>query len=74
MTDAPIIDFMARLRDRAGPAAFMHCPECEAPDLAVLIRWRGDQPFIACLVCEACTTEIGIRDGTPVGWIPGTNA
>lgn len=65
---ASIIDFMARLRAKAGDAAFMHCPECESPALGVVVRWRGPKPYIAALVCEDCRTEIGVQDGTPVGW------
>ena len=65
---ASIIDFMARLKAKSGDAAFMHCPTCESAALAVVIRWRGPQPFIAALVCENCATEIGVQDGTPVGW------
>lgn len=68
MGDAPIIDFMERLKARAGPAAFMCCPECESEALAVVVRWQGAKAFIAALVCEDCETEIGVQDGTPVGW------
>lgn len=68
MTDAPIIDFMARLKAKAGPAAFMCCPECGSAALAVVMRWQGAKPFIAALACEECETEIGVQDGTPVGW------
>jgi hypothetical protein len=63
-----IVDFMARLKAKAGDAAFMCCPSCEDEALAVVMRWRGAQPFIAALVCTDCETEIGAQDGTPVGW------
>jgi hypothetical protein len=65
---ADILDFMACLKAKAGDAAFMHCPACESPALGVVVRWRGSQPYIAALVCEDCPTEIGVQDGTPVGW------
>lgn len=63
-----IVDFMARLRAKAGDAAFMCCPACGGEDLAVVVRWSGPRPFIAALVCAACETEVGVLDGTPVGW------
>lgn len=65
---APIIDFMERLKKRAGPAAFMCCPNCAGDSFGAVIRWQGPKPYIAALVCESCETEIGIQDGTPVGW------
>lgn len=63
-----IVNFMARLRAKAGDAAFMVCPTCECQSLAIVVRWNGARPFIAALVCDGCETEIGVQDGTPVGW------
>jgi hypothetical protein len=68
---ANIIDFMARLKAKSGDAAFMCCPACEYDGLGVVIRWRGAQPYIAALVCDHCQAEIGVKDGTPVGWRRG---
>jgi uncharacterized CHY-type Zn-finger protein len=67
-----IVDFMARLRAKAGDAAFMCCAACEGETLHPLIRWKGPKPYIAALVCDTCEAEIGVQDGTPVGWrMPG---
>ena len=63
-----IVDFMARLKAKAGDAAFMTCPACEGESLGVVVRWQGARPFIAALVCDDCETEVGVQDGTPVGW------
>ena len=63
-----IVDFMARMRAKAGEAAFMCCPACGHDSLGAVVRWRGHQPYIAALVCDHCHAEIGLRDGTPVGW------
>lgn len=69
MTDVSnIVDFMARLRQSRGAAAFMICPACECEDLAVVIRWLGRQPYIAALACTSCEAEIGVHNGMPVGW------
>ena len=63
-----IVDFMERLKRRSGPAVFMLCPKCGGDSLGVVIRWLGPKPYIAALVCGDCETEVGIQDGTPVGW------
>jgi transcription elongation factor Elf1 len=62
-----IVDFMAKLKAKSGPAAFLCCPACGHENLAVVIRWRGQQPYIAALVCQGCEAETGVIDGTPVG-------